>query len=288
MHHPHQEHMWATAPIRRLSQSNAGSFITNGDPEPVGRRAAPGFMLLRDPLARVQMRRYYARFVEAAASIGAGCVLETPTARANHDVAWRHDVSVWELDALNAASVALLHGVARKLATHLTPIIVSGRIGPRHAGTTDHAPMTPREAAAYHRRQVEVLARTGVDCVTATHMHDAGEAIGIADAARLAGVPAIVSFRVDADGRLPNRQPLGAAIDAVETGAAAAPIHYMVDCESTDHFAKAMRDAGSAARRVRGVRVSARPDYGPITARYPHITVFGCLGAALPPENSIQ
>jgi S-methylmethionine-dependent homocysteine/selenocysteine methylase len=288
MHRPHHEHIWATAPIRQLSHPNIGPFITNGDPEPVGRRAAPGFMLLRDPLSRVQMRRYYARLVEAAASIGAGCVLETPTARANQDVAWRHDVSLWELDALNAASVALLHGVARKLATHLTPIIVSGRIGPRHAGTTDHAPMTPREAAAYHRRQAEVLARSGVDCVTATHMRDAGEAIGIAEAARLAGVPAIVSFRVDADGRLPNRQPLGAAIDAVETGAAAAPIHYMVDCARTDDFAKAMGAAGSAARRVRGLRVSARPDYGPITARYPHITVFGCLGAALPPERSIQ
>ena len=51
----------------------------------------------------------------------------------------------------------------------------------------------------------------------------AEEAIGIARAARRAGMPVVISFTVETDGRLPNGQTLGEAIELVDAATAAPP-----------------------------------------------------------------
>jgi len=72
--------------------------------------------------------------------------------------------------------------------------------------------MSADEARAYHRDQVASLADAGADMVSAITMTYPEEAIGFASAAADAGVPAIVSFTVETDGRLPDGSTLGALL----------------------------------------------------------------------------
>ena len=51
----------------------------------------------------------------------------------------------------------------------------------------------------------------------------AGEAIGIARAAHGAGLPVAISFTVETDGRLPDGQPLAAAIEQVDDATGGRP-----------------------------------------------------------------
>ena len=52
--------------------------------------------------------------------------------------------------------------------------------------------------------------------ICGTTFTQADEAIGLARAAERAGVPAVISFTVETDGRLPTGQPLGDAISEVD------------------------------------------------------------------------
>ena len=62
--------------------------------------------------------------------------------------------------------------------------------------------MRPR---GYHSAQIETLAGTEADLVTALTLTYAAEAIGIARAARTAQMPVVISFTVETDGALPER-----------------------------------------------------------------------------------
>ena len=64
----------------------------------------------------------------------------------------------------------------------------------------------------------------------------AEEAVGIARAARQAGLPVVISFTLETDGRLPSGQSLAEALAQVDGETDAAPAYYMINCAHPTHF----------------------------------------------------
>ena len=64
--------------------------------------------------------------------------------------------------------------------------------------------------------------------VTALTMNYAEKAIGLVRAAKATGMPAVISFTVETDGRLPSGQTLKDAIEQVDAAADSAPVYYMI------------------------------------------------------------
>ena len=93
--------------------------------------------------------------------------------------------------------------------------------------------------------------------VTAITMTYADEAIGIVRAADERGVPVVISFTVETDGRLPNGQALGDAIEEVDEQTHAGPAYYMVNCAHPTHFADVVAEGGPWRDRIRGLRANA-------------------------------
>jgi S-methylmethionine-dependent homocysteine/selenocysteine methylase len=91
---------------------------------------------------------------------------------------------------------------------------------------------------------------------TMTH---AGEAIGVARAAARLGMPAIISFTVETDGRLPDGTPLRDAILASDAATGSSPVHYLVNCAHPSHIAPALADGGAWIERLGGVRANPSP-----------------------------
>ena len=108
--------------------------------------------------------------------------------------------------------------------------------------------LDPDEAADYHRPQVEAFARAGADLVAAYTLTGAEEGMGIARAARAAGVPVLVGFTVETDGRLPDGTTLADAIARVD--AADAPDGYVVNCAHPIHIAPGLAEGDWRARIV--------------------------------------
>jgi len=212
------------------------------------------FDLLRKPKGIAELRAYYEPYVAIAEERGVGIVLDTPTWRANPDWGKRLGYSPEELDDANRTAVDLVAGLRE---TSTASILVSGCVGPRGDGYVAEDLMTADEAAEYHRRQVEVFAWKDVDLVSALTMTYAEEAIGIARAATVTGVPAVVSFTVETDGRLPSGQPLREAIEQVDAETDASPAYYMINCAHPSHFAAVLDDDGRWRERIRGLRANA-------------------------------
>ena len=83
------------------------------------------------------------------------------------------------------------------------------------------------------------------------------EAIGIASASAAVGVPAVISFTVETDGRLPSGTALRDAIDAIDDAAGDAVAHYMINCAHPTHFEHVLDGSAPWASRIGGLRANA-------------------------------
>lgn len=212
--------------------------------------------MLRTQEGRQVLADYFRSYVELARRLGIGCLLESASWRASPDWAPRIGLDDAELDTLNRASVELLKALRSEYAQDI-PILVSGCIGPRGDGYDPGLIMSVDEAENYHRNQATVLASAGPDLITAMTMNNVNEAIGIARAARSNGLPVVICFTVETDGRLPTGHTLKQAIAAVDGSTGAYPAHFMINCAHPTHFMDTLDDGDDWTRRIRGIRANA-------------------------------
>jgi S-methylmethionine-dependent homocysteine/selenocysteine methylase len=212
------------------------------------------FVLLDDAAGIEELRAYYDPYVDLAREQEVGIILDTPTWRANADWGILLGYSPEELDDVDRRGVRLLFEL-REDAGEDPPVVISGCIGPRGDGYRVDAAMSPAEAKEYHARQIATFADTPADLVTALTLTYADEAIGIVAAAAEADIPAVISFTLETDGRLPDGTPLGEAIEAVDEATGASAAYFMVNCAHPTHFEAALE--GPWLQRLRGLRPNA-------------------------------
>jgi homocysteine S-methyltransferase len=218
--------------------------------------AFAAYPLVATEEGRALLAEYGAYYAAIAESIGAACLLETPTWRANPDWAATLGHDRAELGDLIDAAVALV-GAQRDSWTAPQPFLVSGCVGPRGDGYRIDAAMSAGEAADYHAFQVDRLAANPVDLVTAMTLCYADEAIGVCAAARDADVPAVISFTVETDGRLPSGMTLGEAIETTDAATDGYATHYMLNCAHPAHFGATLDADAAWIGRLRGLRANA-------------------------------
>jgi homocysteine S-methyltransferase len=215
------------------------------------------FTLLDTDKGMAALRAYYRRYARMARTRGLGFLLETPTWRANRDWGAKIGYSEEALADINRRAIDLMLEMRFEHETTQTPMVISGAIGPRGDGYDPGTLMTPDEAEAYHAWQIGILAETEADMVSAFTLTNTPEAIGIARAARAAAMPAVISFTLETDGRLPTGQSLGDAIDAVDDATAGGPAYYMINCAHPTHFEDALETGAPWLSRLRGIRANA-------------------------------
>jgi homocysteine S-methyltransferase len=242
---------------------------------------------------------YYEGYYAIARERDSGFILDTPTWRANRDWGERLGYDPVRLADVNkrwAEAAAELRGRW----DDSVPVVLSGNIGPRGDGYVPGEQMSAAQAASYHGEQIATFAQTELDMVTALTVNYVEEAVGVAHAAAEHGLPSVISFTVETDGRLPTGQPLSEAVDQVDAETGAAPAYFMVNCAHPTHFEEAL-DADVCRTRIRGVRANASkmshaeldaaeeldagdPDeladgYERLRARLPNLAVLGgCCG----------
>jgi homocysteine S-methyltransferase len=213
------------------------------------------YPLLRTDDGRALLRRYYEGYARVAERAGRGLRLESPTWRANPDwgAALGDDTSA--LTELNRSAVGFMQALATEWGGRVAATAVVGMIGPRGDGYAAGSASSADEAAEYHAAQVAAFAQEGADEVAALTLTDTREALGVVRAADAAGIPAVVSFTVETNGRLPDGTPLGEAIETVD--ATAPPSYFMVNCAHPQHLLPAFAGAGPWVDRIRGLRSNA-------------------------------
>ena len=215
------------------------------------------FQLNDSAHGRAKMREYYRRYIPIAKAAGQGFLFDTNTWRANKDWGALVGYDAERLAAINAGSVAFCRELGSEFGDEGVPTLVSGAIGPRRDAWQYDGAMTAAEAEAYHRAQIGSFAEAAADFVTAYTLTNTPEAIGIARAAREAGMACVISFTLETDGNLPGGKPLGRAISEVDAATDGYPAYFMINCAHPVHFAATVRHGCNWVDRIGGLRVNA-------------------------------
>lgn len=215
------------------------------------------FPLLDSLEGRAALERYFLSYIEVARRQGVGLVLDTPTWRASWGWGRKVGYDATEIERVNRDAVAFVAGLRDVHAPADTPVVVSGGIGPRGDGYVVGTQMTVEEAEEYHRPQIAALADAGVDLVSIITMPYAEEAIGAVRAARAVGVPIVVAFTVETDGRLPSGEALGDAIERSDAATDGYAVSYGVNCAHPDHFSPVLVGDAPWLGRIGLVRANA-------------------------------
>jgi S-methylmethionine-dependent homocysteine/selenocysteine methylase len=247
-----------------LPQLEGGLFLTDGGIETtlifhrgLDLPAFAAFDLLKDEQGTDELRRYFKPYLELAARNRLGFVLESPTWRANPRWAEEIGYSPEELERMNRKAIALMEELRAEYGSDASPIVISGCVGPHDDGYDPDVQLSAEAAADYHATQIGTFAGTAADMVTAITMNYAEEAIGVTRAAEAAGLPAVISFTLETDGKLPSGQALGEAIEQTDAETGSGPAYYMINCAHPTHFERILDGAGEWRERIRGLRANA-------------------------------
>jgi homocysteine S-methyltransferase len=259
------------------------------------------YVLLEHDRGVERLTQYFEDYLAIARDAGAGFVLESPTWRSNPDWSTKIGTSPDAFEAINRKAIALLADIRDKWQDQVSPIVVSGCIGPRSDGYRPSEIMSAYGAEQYHSIQIGALAQTDVDCLSAMTMTNVPEAIGIVRAAGAHGLPVIISFTLETNGKLPTGASLREAIERVDDATDGAAAYYMINCVHPTHFAGVLDEGASWTKRIRGLRANAScsshaeldasqqldegdpvelgAQYRALLERFPHLTVLGgCCG----------
>ena len=248
----------------RLPQLSDTVFLTDGGMETtlifhdgIELSHFASFDLLKNAEGIEQVRRYYARYAKLARDAGLGFVLESPTWRANADWAAKLGYSGAALAEMNRKAIEVMAELRNEFETPRSPMVISGNIGPRGDGYQPGAMMSAKAAEDYHAEQVAVFRDSEADLISAFTLSYPNEAIGIARAAKAAGMPSVISFTLETDGRLPNGSTLKDAIAEVDAATGNAPAYYMINCAHPTHFDGVLAANEPWVQRIRGLRANA-------------------------------
>ncbi|CDZ55779.1 homocysteine S-methyltransferase family protein [Neorhizobium galegae] len=246
-----------------LPQIKRGDFLSDGGLETtlvfhrgLDLPAFAAFPLLDDAKGREELTEYYEAYLAIARERGLGFILDTPTWRANADWGPQLGYDRAALRAVNIRSVDYVEKLRRLWERPSTPIVLNGVIGPRGDGYKD-GNMEPLAAEDYHAFQAEAFADSEADMISAITMNNVGEAVGIVRASKRAGMPCVVSFTVETDGRLVNGKTLQAAIEETDAATDGYAAYYMVNCAHPSHFEDALVRGEAWVKRIAGIRANA-------------------------------
>ncbi|MCL4638281.1 MULTISPECIES: homocysteine S-methyltransferase family protein [Olivibacter] len=217
------------------------------------------FDLLKDEKGYHALRDYYKRYLNISKDFGMGFILESPTWRANPDWMERVGYPGSAIVDVNEKAVQLLNDLKKEFENDIDNIVLSGCVGPRGDGYVPEHKMTAEEAQKYHARQIVVFSQTPVDMVSAITMNYVEEAIGIARASAAVGLPTVVSFTVETDGKLPTGMSLKEAINQVDKNVSQPPLYFMINCAHPSHFFNELESGRNEywTKRIRGLRANA-------------------------------
>ena len=215
------------------------------------------FVALKNESGCQWLRNYLKKFVKIAQKYGVGVILSSPTWRASPDWLRKIGYSDQDIVQVNHKAIKILSDIRKEVETEKCPIVINGSIGPRGDGYNPTMFMSSDEAQKYHATQIGVISETDADMITAYTLNYPDEAIGITRACKEVGMPVVISFTVETDGKLATGQTLKEAIELVDKATLNTPAYYMINCAHPISFANVLVPGEAWLGRIHAVQGNA-------------------------------
>ena len=180
----------------------------------------------------------------------------TPTRRANRERIAKADCP----ETVIQDNVAFLKSIQRDSEI---PMYAGGLMGCKGDAYTGEGALTEQEAYDFHRWTVEQFEKADVDFLYAGIMPVLFEAAGLARAIDATGLPYIISFTIQADGRLIDGTNIADAIRYIDSVTTNKPVCYMTNCVHPSILYKALiqpfNQNETVRERFRGIQANTSP-----------------------------
>lgn len=131
------------------------------------------------------------------------------------------------------------------------PVYVGGLMGCRGDAYTGMGALSESEALTFHRWQAEQFRQTEVDFLLAGIMPTLPEAAGMARALAETGLPYLISFTIQEDGRLIDGAAISDAIEHIDSVTETPPLGYLTNCVHPSILGKALAQPCNQTEQVR-------------------------------------
>ncbi|MCP4155401.1 MAG: homocysteine S-methyltransferase family protein [bacterium] len=196
--------------------------------------------LIYDKNSRDVLTRIYKEYIDIAREHRLPMLTMAPTWRANPE---RIEKSAFRNhQAINEDCVRFLEELRESYGAYSQSVYIGGLMCCKGDAYNPAEALTVKEAALFHKKQADSLARCRVDFIKATTLPAVSEARGIAETLSKYKVPYILSFVINADGAVLDGTPLHKAIDLIDSQVHPAPSFYMVNCVHPTLFLQAMNN----------------------------------------------
>lgn len=171
-------------------------------------------------------------------------LVTTPTRRANKDRVLHSGYT----ESIIAENVKFLKQVMKDTKM---PCIIGGLMGCKGDAYTGEGALDQEEARSFHSWQANLFAKAGVDVLFAGIMPTLPEACGMAQAMSDTGIPYIISFTIQRDGRLIDHTAIHDAIEMIDQSVDQKPVCYMSNCVHPDIVYEALYQPWNQSELVR-------------------------------------
>ena len=206
----------------------------------------------------------YRQYLAIGMEFNLPMMIFSPTWRANPVRLLRSGLE--DID-VNGDAVRHLINIRESYGEYAQKIFIGGLMGCEGDAYRTDEPLGRDEAAQFHLAQTNALASAGVDFLIASTLPAYTEAVGIANAMALTGMPYILSFIIRSSGVLLDGTPLTTVIQEIDRSVAPKPLGYMINCVHPVVMMKALEHTDTipeqSRKRILGLQAntsSKRPE----------------------------
>jgi homocysteine S-methyltransferase len=209
-------------------------------------------LLIYEDLDRRRLSDLYQGYIDIALDAGAPILLCSPTWRANRERLTEAGV---EAD-VNGDAMRFLKRLRDELGDRGRKVVIGGLVGCKNDSYSPAESLPMDAAHTFHAWQIEKLATAGPDYLLAATLSAVDEALGIARAMAETGLPYLISFVIDREGRILDGSTLEKGFGRIDDHCGRPPAGYMVNC-SYPSFLQAHRQPKSVLDRLIGFQGNA-------------------------------
>lgn len=179
--------------------------------------------LVYEERGRSALKELWKQYLDIAERYALPFLATTPTRRCNQE---RLALSPYN-GAILGDNLRLLR---EALAQARVPVFAGGLLGCRGDAYSGQGCLSEAESREFHRWEAEGFRAAGADFLLAALMPTLPEALGMAAALSATGLPFIISFTLQKDGRLMDGTTLHDSIAAIDALPGQPPLCYMANC----------------------------------------------------------
>ena len=179
--------------------------------------------LVYDSDGQFALKNIWQEYIQIAKAYQLPFLATTPTRRANKEC-----VEIAGLDAsIIIDNVQFLRGIQQESKIEM---YIGGLMGCKSDAYTGKNVLSENDAHLFHSWQAKLFGESNVDFLFAGIMPTLPEATGMAKAMSDTGIPYIISFTIQSDGRLIDGTTIHDAIAYIDSAVTEKPTCYMTNC----------------------------------------------------------